>query len=254
MVAMFSLPYAGSAASAASSKDVLRQTAVLFPVGNMVTDSSDVSKAAKAADQLSTLVQKGFAGYPKFLTVEYSERLPSVQRLANVDLGGQKLTSGPFAGDPDAMKRAIFIAKAMSADVAVTGTLDFYKFDPAKGEASVTATVQMVDVRTGKSTDTTVTGRASKAADSQDATESTLVGDAVREAGKKIMEQITGGQYDAAQQEKPVVVATPEKKKSKKSWLPMLLISLGVGLLLGGGGGGGGTSGGGDDLPPPIPL
>ncbi len=252
MVALFALPYMGSAAAAATApKNILRQTAVLFPVGNMVTDSSDTPKAAKAADQLGTLLQKGFSGYPKFITMAYSDRLPSVQRLVSIDPDGKNLTAGPFAGDPDAMKRAVSLSKAISADVAVVGTLDFYRFDPAKGEASITATVQVVDVKYGKSSDTTVTGRAGKAADAGDATESALVAQAVRDAGKKIMDQITGGQYDASQQDaKPVVIVPTEKKKSKKSWLPMLLLSLGVGLLMGGGSGDSSSGGGGDDLPP----
>lgn len=253
MAALFVSPYLGSAAVAASSKDMLRQTAIFFPVGNMVTDTPDSAKAAKAAEQLSALLQKGFAGYPRYVTLTYSDRLPSVQRLVNVEQDGKKLTAGPFAGDPDSMKRAVSLAKTMSADVAITGTLEFYKFDPAKGEAAITATVQVIDVKTGRSSDTTVTGRAAKG-DAADATESDLASDAVRDAGSKIMDQITGGQYDATQQDQPMVIV-PTEKKSKKSWLPMLLLSLGVGLLLGGSGGGGGDTG--DippDGPPPIPV
>jgi len=252
MAALFVSPYLGSAAVAASSKEMLRQTAVFFPVGNMVTDTSDTAKAAEAAEQLSALLQKGFAGYPRYVTLTYSASQPSVQRLVSVELDGKKLTAGPFAGDPDAMKRAVLLAKTMGADVAITGTLDFYKFDPAKGEASITATVQVIDVKTGRSSDTTVTGRAVKAADAADATESALAADAVRDAGSKIMDQITGGQYDATQQDQQVVIVPSEKKKSKKGWLPMLLLSLGVGLLLGGSGGGdeGGPP---PDGPPDIP-
>ncbi len=254
MTVLFATPYLASAAVAASSKDVLRQTAVIFPVGSMVTETGDSAKAAKAAEQLSLLLQRGFAGYPKYISVEFSERLPSVQRLAANDVDGKKLVAGPFAGDPDAMKRAVTLAKSISADVAITGTLDFYTFDVQKGEASVTATVQVIDVKSGKSANTTVTGRAAKDAETPDSTESALVGLAVRDAGKKIMDQITGGNYDATQQN-PVAVVPTEKKKSKKNWLPMLLLSLGVGLLLGGGGSDGGSSdgGGGYDQPPDPP-
>lgn len=247
MAALFAMPYLSSAAVAASSKDTLRQTAVIFPVGNMVTDTADSAKAAKAAEQLSNLLQRGFAGYPKYVTVAFSERLPSVQRLVSSESDGKRLIAGPFAGDPDAMKRTVALANTISADVAITGTLDFYTFDAKTGEASVTATVQMIDVKTGKSANTTVTGRAVKGAGETNATESALAGEAVRDAGKKIMDQITGGKYDATQQEQPVVIVPSENKKSKKSWLPMLLLSLGVGLLLGGSGGGGNGSGGGDD-------
>jgi len=251
LTVLFAVPYLGSAAVAASPKDTLRQTAVLFPVDNMVLDSPDTAKAAKASEQLTALLQKGFAGYPKYFTMPYSDRLPFIQRIANTESDGKKLIAGPFSGDPDAMKRAVALAKSASVDVAIVGTLDFYKFDPAKGEASITATLQVVDVKTGKSSDTTVTGRAARGTDGS-ATESTLVADAVRDAGKKIMEQVTGGKYDATQQDQPTVIVPAEKKKSKKSWLPMLLLSLGVGLLLGGSGGSDGP-GGGPEGPPDFP-
>ncbi len=256
MAALFVMPYLGSAAVAASPKGVLRQTAVFFPVGNMVVESSDTTKAVLAAEQLTAIMQKGLAACPRYATVAYSSRLPSVKRLVDIELDGKKLTAGPFAGDPDAMKRAVSLAKTLSADVAITGTVDFYKFDPAKGEASITATVQVIDVKTGRSSDTTVTGRAAKG-DAADATESTLAAAAVRDAGGKILDQVTGGQYNAAAQNEPVIVPPPTsiKKKSKTGWVPMLLLSLGVGLLLGGsgGGGGGGGSAAPPDSPPPIP-
>lgn len=250
IVVQFALPYMSSAALAASSREVLRQTAVIFPAGSMEMDSPNAAKAAKAADQLTDLLQRGFAGYPKYLTVNYSERLPSVQKMISTDPESKKVIAGPFAGDPDAMKRALTIAKATSADVAITSTLDFYKFDAGKGEVAITATVHVVDVKSGKSYDTTVTGRAAGTG-GEDAAEGVLAEGAVRDAGMKLMEQITGGQYDAAQQG-TVVVASAEKR-SKKNWLPMLLLSLGVGLLLSSSGGSSdsGTSNGAD--PPPNP-
>jgi len=250
IVVQFGLPYMGGAVLAATSKEMLRQTAVIFPVGNMETDSPSAAKAARAADHLTALLQRGFAGYPRYLTVNYSERLPSVQKIASMDPDGKKLVAGPFAGDPDAMKRALAIAKATSADVAITSTLDFYKFDAGKSEVAITATVHVVDVKSAKSYDTTVTGRASRPT-GDDTAEGVLAEDAVRDAGMKLMEQITGGQYDSAQQQ-PVVVASAEKR-SKKNWLPMLLLSLGVGLLVSSSGGSSdsGTPGGAD--PPPNP-
>ena len=253
MTSLFALPYLGSGALAATSEDIFAQTAVLFPLDNVVEDQENALKAGKAAEELSEFLRQGLTSYPKYLVMVYSEHLPSVQRLVAVQPDKKDEASGPFSGDPSAIGKAASIARSMSADLAISGSLDFYKFDTEKAEAEITATVQIVDAKTAKIVGTvTAAGRAARTAGTDRITESKIVSRAVAEAGRKIMTEITGEQYDGT---KVFKVEPTTKKSHKRSWLPLLLLSLGIGLLLGnsGGGDGGGGSTSGPEAPPPPP-
>ncbi len=258
MTCLFGIPYLGSGALAAVSNDVFVQSAVLFPLDNMVEDEQNAPKAAKAAEELNAFLRQGFSNYPRYMVMVYSERLPAVQRLRAAQMGKKDQISGPFSGDPSAVDRAVSLARRMSADLAIGGSLDFYKFVTEKAEkadAEITATVHILDVKTGKTvTAVTTTGRAAVTpVGAEGITESKLVSRAVRDLGGKIMREITGGRYDGSE---PFKLKTAKKRSGKKSWLPLLLLSLGVGLLLGssGDGGGGGGSDSGSEPPPPPPF
>jgi chaperonin GroEL len=64
----------------------------------------------------------------------------------------------------------------------------------------------------------------------------------------RIISEITGEPYQT-----PGEPVAKVRKSNKKSWIPVLLLSLGVGLLLGGSGGGGDAATP-TDTPPPIPF
>lgn len=165
------------------------------------------------------------------------------------------ITAGPFSTDSVALGRAVALGKVMLADMLVVGSVDRYEFNQDRGTALITVKAQVLDVKTGKPVPPriVVTGSAAKPADMEGVNQATIRQEAVKDAGRKLIKEITGEEYQA-----PVVPVITKKKSSKKSWIAMLLLSLGVGLLLGGSGGsttdGSAPANGGIEPPPPPPF
>ncbi|MDI6828920.1 MAG: hypothetical protein QME62_10590 [Armatimonadota bacterium] len=251
LIILLSIPYLASGALAAGKSEVYTQTVVTFPLD--VVNNEHL----KVAEELRAFVNRGLESNPKYIVLPFSDRLPAIQRLV-VSQPEKKLSfEGPFFSDQASVTRALDLAKLLSADIAVVGSLDECVWDAAKGQARVTATLEWYDLKTGKKLDTlTATGIKTKSAEDTTATQKSITADAVKELGEKLVAGITGQEYRAGLTSKPPAVAKANGKSKKNSWLPMLLLSLGVGLLLGsGGGGGGGSSNGGvDELPPPPPF
>lgn len=252
LISIVLVPYLSCGAFAAQKGKVPIQTVVLYPLDNTTgTDNEPV------VAELDTFLQNGLVTNPNYRAVAYSERLPAVQRLLTMQPEKKSLTAGPFATDSAAIERAVTLGKSMSADLLVVGSVTKYAFDPNEGTALVTMTINVLDGKTGKTVrpETTITGAATKPSGSQSVSETAIRSEVVKDAGRKAIEEITGQAYQTPVQDDQAV--TSNAKKSKKSWIPMLLLSLGVGLLLGGGGGGGGSSSSGDsgmDNPPPPPF
>lgn len=251
LVVLLSIPYLAGGALAAGKSEIYTQTVVTFPLD--VVDNENI----KVAEELSMLLNHGLESSPKYIVLPFSNRLPAIQRLV-VSQPEKKLSfEGPFFSDQASINRALELARLLSADVAVVGSLDECVWDQAKGQARVTATLEWYDLKTGKKVDTlTATGIRARSAGDSTATQKSITAEAVKELSEKLVSGITGQEYRAETTSKPAAVAKTNGKSKKNSWLPMLLLSLGVGLLLGsgGGGGGGGSAGGGDELPPPPPF
>jgi len=240
----------GTTAFAAAKSEQYVQTLVLFPMDNAAGE-----KGAKAAADLTAFIKTGLAGNSNYLVVPFSDRLPAVQRILAAQPEKKDLAVGPYSGDPESVGRALGFARSMSADLAVVGSLDESAFDTSASQARLTATVQLLDVRSGKPVrSVTASGTAAKGDVSGAATEAAIIGVAVTKLGEKVVTEITGKSYTAAAPIAPGVAAPSVSKSKKKSWLPILVLSLGVGLLLGGGGGGGGSSSGPDVPPNPPPT
>ena len=245
------IPYMASGALAATKSGEMRpQSIVIFPLSK----AAEVTRSQLVAELNAFLVQ-GLASCRGYSAVEYTERLPTAQRLVAMQPDKKSAATSLFSPDSAGVARAAVLAKAMAADLFLVGSVDNYEFK--EDVAKVTATIQVADAKTGKVVQTiAVTGRGTKPSATASVAESSIASEAVKDAGRKIIEQITGQEYREARQVKPVQIVS--KKSSKKSWIPLLLLSVGVGLLLGGSGGGDGSGGGGNGgdsglEPPPSP-
>ena len=244
------VPYLSVAALAARLENVPVQSMVLFPL-----DTDDNAANTQIAADLNAFLKDGFSMQGKYRVVVYSERLPAVRRLVSLQPDKKGITAGPFSTDSVALGRAVALGKVMLADMLVVGSVDRYEFNQDRGTALIAINAQVLDGKTGKPVPPriVVTGSAAKPADMEGVNEATIRQEAVKDAGRKLIKEITGEEYQA-----PVVPVITKKKSSKKSWIPMLLLSLGVGLLLGGSGGGttdgGSVPNGGTEPPPPPPF
>jgi len=253
LASSIAIPYLGAGALAAQSDGDATQTMVLFPLEK----SAGVTNAQVAPD-LDTFLRDGLAASGRYRVVAYSERLPAVQRLVALQPDKKAAAAGPFSTDAPATGRAIMLANAMSADLLLVGSVSKYSFNERTGIAEVTVVVAVLDAKTRKAVypSAEFVGVASKAPSAEGIVERDLASQAVKDTGRKIITKITGVEYREPVQAPTLVV---KAKKSRQSWLPVLLLSLGIGVLLGGSGGSGGTStptnggAGGPDSPPAPP-
>ncbi len=252
LVTVIAVPYLSVAALAAPKvAPPTPRSVVVFPM-----ESAGGVSNPRVAEDLNTQLRDALSTYPGYRVVIYSERLPAVQRLVAMQPDKKSLLSGPFTPDEAGIQKAMSLGKSMSADLLVVGTVEKYVFNGAAGTADVTLNAQLIDATTGKTVqNVTVTGRGvGKTTKMEGVSESSVARDAVRDTVRKFMKAVTGVDYKEPVQGAAVVM---ESGKKKQSWLPMLLLSLGVGLLLGGSGGhssSGSTGGDPIDNPPPPPL
>jgi hypothetical protein len=228
------------------------RSVVVFPMES----AADVTNA-NIGEAVNTQLRDALSTYPGYRVVIYSERLPAVQRLVAMQPEKKSLISGPFTSDEVGTAKAMALGKAMSADLLVVGAIEKYSFNDTVGTADVTVSVQLIDAVTGKVVQTVnVTGRGvGKTTRMEGASEAAVQRDAIKDAVRKLMKVATGMDYQVPVQGSTAVMQS--NKSKKMGWVPLLLVSLGVGLLLGGTGGHGssGSSGdtGGADPPPGPP-
>ena len=249
LLSIFVVPYISCGAAAAQRSDATVQTVVLFPLDDLTGNTN-----SRIAAELDAFLRESLAAYHGYKVVVYSDRLPAVQRLVAMQPDKTSATEGPFSTDSVAISRASMLGQAMSADLVIVGSVKEYAFAAQEGTAKIAAEVEVLQGDTGRSIMTAkVTGQAVKPADAEGVSEARLASEAVRDAGGKIFREITGEEY--TEPAKPKIAGAKEKKR--KSWVPMLLLSLGLGLLLGGSGGStsssGGSSASGLDNPPNPP-
>lgn len=251
MISIVAVPYLSAGAFAAQRVESVPQSIVVFPL-----DSGAGVGDSKVVPELNSFLRDGLSVSPRYRTVAFSERLPAVQRLVSLQPDKKTATRGPFAADEAAIGRAVMLAKAMSADILIVGSVDRYVFNGTAGTADVTGKVRLLDGRVGRAIrDIPFEGHAVRAAGDTGVGEAKVRTAAIEDAGRKLIKGITGDEYQAPQPIRTTIVKS--EKSSKKSWIPALMLSLGVGLLLSGSGGGSGGSGTApvtDDTPPAPPF
>ncbi len=251
LLTAISVPYLSVAAVAAPKLAApAPKSVVIFPM-----ETAEGVSNVQAASDLNILLKNALSSSPNYQVVVYSDRLPAVQRLIAMQPDKKVLASGPFTPDEAGIEKALTLGRAMSADLVLVAVVQKYTFNDKLGTADITVDGQLVDAETGKPVQKlAITGRGVGKAKTatEGISEAVVQRDAVKDVVRKIMKAITGQDYVEA-----VQAATIEPKGKKKSFLPVLLLSLGLGLLLGGSGGGGSSpanTGGGVDPPPPPPT
>jgi hypothetical protein len=253
LASAIAIPYLSIPAMAAPKAATPVRSVVMFPL-----ETAEGIGNAQLGAELNTALKDALSSYHGYRVVVYTDKLPAVQRLVAMQPDKKSLTTGPFSEDEAAVSRAVTLGKAMLADLIVVGSADKYVFNDKDGTADLTLSLQVFDGATGKSVQTVaVTGRGVGVPQRMEGVSQAVVQrDAIRDTVRKTMKAMTGEEYlEPRQGQSPVIES---KKRSKASWIPMLLLSIGVGVLLGGSGGhGSGTSGtdsGGTENPPPPPL
>lgn len=237
------IPYAATGAAAAQKVTPAAQTVIVFPL-----DNSAGTASAQIADELTSVVRGGLATQAAYRVVGYSERLPAVAKMVRLDPEKSQSISGPFYSDRKSIGNAVALGKAMSADLVVVGVLEKYSVSD-KGVCELGATVELVDVNTGKTVRTVVvTGHSGTAIAGA---KPSIDAEAVADTGQKIVSGIVGTDYEVAKN--PAAQPKIEgKKSSNKSWVTVLLIAVGIALLAGHHSGGDSSSNG--DNPPAPPF
>lgn len=253
LASAIAIPYLSIPVMAAPQVATPVRSVVLFPL-----ETAEGIGNAQLGAELNTALKDALSSYQGYRVLVYTDKLPAVQRLVAMQPDKKALTTGPFSEDEAAVSRAVTLGKAMLADLIVVGSADKYVFNDKDGTADLSLSLQVFDGATGKSVQTVaVTGRGvGKPQRMEGVSEAAVMRDAVKDTVRKTMKAITGEEYlEPRQGQAPVIES---KKRSKASWIPILLLSLGVGVLLGGSGGHGGTSApatGDTERPPgPPPL
>ena len=251
LISIVAVPYLSAGAMAAQRVEVVPQSMVVFPF-----DEGTAISDGKVVPGLNAFLGDGLSNSPKYRAVAFSERLPAIQRLVSLQPDKKNSIHGPFAVDEAAVSRAVMLAKPMSADILVVGSVDKYAFNATIGTADISGKVRLLDGKTGRSLrEIPFQGHAIRPAGEAGVSEAKVRDAAITNAGRNLVKGITGEEYQELA--KPVTTIVKAEKSSKKSWVPALLISLGIGLLLGGSGGGsdsgGGTAPPTDENPPPPP-
>lgn len=250
IAALYLLPAAGTTLMAAQPV-AARQTLVVFPFEMTADKTGSAAQDTLGADFANAL-KSSLAGSSAYIVMAYNERLPSVVRGVNDALLKKEDVAGPFGPDKDQRDRALRVASAMSADVALVGSIDEYKYDAAKKQFVVTVTAEMVAVNSGKTIKLfTGTGRSpeNSAITDQDQLAALAAGDAAAKTAAEVVPQGTVATPGAPGQPAQLVAVVEQPRK--KSWFKKLLIPIALGLAVGIAASGHGSSGGGDITPPP---
>ena len=230
------LPYAATGALAAKEHPIVTKTVVVFPI-----DNTAAAAAPQIGDRLTAGIARDLGMQAGFQVITFSDRLPSIQRMLKLPDNGMSIT-GPFYTDRKAVANAIEIARTMSADEVLVGVIDKYKVSD-DGAVEIGATVELVDVGSGKTVRTVVvTGRSGQAVAAVQASSSpkaTPESQAVSDTAQKVASGISGVQPTQPK----TAPASTVRKNSTTTWVVVGLIAIAIGLVAGHHSGGGGNAG-----------
>lgn len=193
------------------------------------------------ADDLHTLVTDGMAGSKYISSVKFEPRLTAVQRAVKEQKFTDKEVLARLDTTPAGAAKAQKMAAWVGAEIAMIGSIDKYVYNPQKGDVELTATIQMIDVRTGKVVEMfTATGRGARGGDGSEVDEAAIGTAATYDAAEKLLgnimkvnpeQGISAGDGGFA----PVASSAPTPQKKSKGLLPAMLGAALIGFLISGG-------------------
>ena len=236
-------------AGAYAAEPIQKSTAVLFNfafVGDTQNGEGGITTAAVSkadavrqhADDLLALIADGLATNKSLAVVKFEPRLACVQRAVREQRLTDKDALSRIDTTPAGIAKAQKMAAIAGARIAVLGSVDKYDYSADKGEVEMTASVQMVDVATGRMLNMfTATGRAAGAAN-KPAAEADIGSAATYDVAEKLiadMSKISAAEQIAAEDvyNAEPVVQQPKSRKNK-GLLPAMIGAVVLGFLLGG--------------------
>lgn len=157
-------------------------------VTSAVEKSAD--EVGQHADDLCVLIGDGLTTNRFLSVVKFERGLATVQRAVREQRLTEKDADARLDTTPAGLAKARKMASLTGSQVAVLGSIDKYDYRQYKGEVEITATVQLVNVATGKIINTfTATGRAAGAAD-KPADEIAVGSGAVYDVAEKLIADI----------------------------------------------------------------
>lgn len=192
------------------------------------------------ANDLYTLINDGLAGSKYLAAVKFEPRLTAVQRAIKEQKFTEKDLLARIDTTPSGAAKAQKLASLIGANVALIGSIDKYVYAPDKGEVEMTATVQMVDVATGKVVQMfTATGRGARGGNGADADELAVGTAATYDAAEKILTQImkVNPNEQAIADDStgtPVAGTAKAAPKKNKGLIPAMIGAVVIGFLIAG--------------------
>ncbi len=233
-----------------AAEPVAKRTATVFRFAYIGMDSTETGiepmpnrdAVAQHATDLFTLINDGLGGSKHLSVVKFEPRLAVVQRALKEQKFNEKDILAPIDTTPVGAAKAQKLASMLGAEIALIGSVDKYVYKAATGEVELTATVQMVDVASGRVVEMfTATGRGARGgADKGDVDQLAIGTAAAYDAAEKLLTDIMKVNPDqriASESEGGFVpvATTVEKPAKKKNLLPAMLGALLVGFLISGG-------------------
>ncbi|GBC95709.1 hypothetical protein HRbin16_01502 [bacterium HR16] len=227
------------AVAAAAQGKPLPPTVLVLPFA----PSQQIGAAVPATlgASLTRAVSSSLRGTGKFDVVQFSAANPSIAR--SVEEGRLRVPdiTPPF----EDTELAVRVAREIGTEYAIAGVIEDYSYDSGAHKASLTVSVQWVEVKSGRALKTVAISV--EAAGTATSTQDEVNAKAVTEAVNRVLQDLALGEVSVVQPG-----AVPAKKPSVKRGSNVGWIVLGLGLIaaLASGARGGGA---GLDTPPPPP-
>lgn len=217
---------------ASYAADVIqKESLALFPLA--IASDIDNSRAAyvqQYANDLLLLIGEGLTQTQRYAVVVFDPRAMPANRAVREQQFTEKEIAQPipaFGGVAKAQK----LAALMGVNLAMIGSVDKYDFDKAKGEARLTITAQLIDVRSGKVGTVVAMGIGKGAEDSSQLEEAAGIA-ASYDAAEKLLAGVA-----SANPTEPAgtPVAQPSHPKKSKGLIPAMIGAIIIGFLIGSG-------------------
>ena len=201
----------------------------------------DAVVPATLGASLTRAVTSSLRGNGKFDVVQFSAADPSIVRAVEE----RRLRTAQITPPFDDPEQAVQVARDIGTEYAMAGVIEDYNYDAAAHKASLTVSVQWLDVKSGRPLKTVAisTEATGGSASTQDEVNAKLVSEAVN----RVLQELAIGEVSVVQ---PTPIAGKKPNVKRGSSVGWVVLGLGLIAALASGARGGG---GGVDMPPSPP-
>jgi len=191
---------------------------------------------------LTRAMTSSLRGTGRFEVVQFSAASPSIVRAVEEGRLREPDITPPF-DNPDL---AVRVSREIGAQYAIAGLIEDYRYDASTQRASLSVSVQWLDVKGGRALKTVAIS--AEAAGTATSTQEEVNAKAVSEAVNRVLQELAIGEVSVVQPG-----AVPAKKPAVKRGGNVGWVLLGLGLIAAFASGAR-SSGAGMDVPPPSPF